>query len=130
MTKPDSESEDREMAARLEKLSGALENARQTAGADKARRDGAQASAEGTGRAMSLAFRVMSEFVAGVVVGCLLGWQLDEWLSTTPLFLIVFLALGTAAGFWNVYRLAMGSTGAKVPGSQNAGSQGPDSKDK
>ena len=129
MTKPDSESEDRELAARLEKLSGALDSARQTAGTDKARRESAQASAEGTGRAMSLAFRVMSEFVAGVIVGCLIGWQIDEWFSTTPLFLIVFLALGTAAGFWNVYRLAMGPTVGKGPGSQDSGPKGSGSKD-
>lgn len=118
MTKPD-ESDDRELAARLEKLSGALENARQSAGTDQARRSDSQKSTENTGRAMSLAFRVMSEFVAGVIVGSLIGWQLDEWFSTTPLFLIVFLGLGTAAGFWNVYRLAIGPTVTKVPGSKD-----------
>lgn len=56
---------------------------------------------------MSLGIRVMSEFVAGVAVGALIGWQLDIWFRTSPVLLIVFLALGTAAGFWNVYRIAV-----------------------
>ncbi len=60
---------------------------------------------------MSLGFRVLSEFVGGVVVGALIGWQLDLWLKTKPIMLIVFLALGTAAGFWNVYRIAVRPTG-------------------
>lgn len=62
---------------------------------------------------MSLGFRVLAEFVAAVVVGALIGWQIDKWLGTTPGFLLVFLAFGTAAGFWNVYRIAV-----KPPGSR------------
>ena len=58
------------------------------------------------GGAMSLGFRVLTEFVAGVGIGALIGWQLDKWLKTSPVLLIVFLTLGTAAGFWNVYRIA------------------------
>ena len=56
--------------------------------------------------AMSLGVRVLTEFVAGVVVGAVIGWQLDKWFHTSPILLIVFLTLGTAAGFWNVYRFA------------------------
>lgn len=66
------------------------------------------------GNAMSLGFRVMSEFVAAVGVGALIGWQADRWLGTSPFLLIIFLALGTAAGFWTVYRLATKPTG--LPG--------------
>ena len=44
---------------------------------------------------------------AAVVVGGFIGWAIDRWLGTSPGALIVFLALGTAAGFWNVYRIAM-----------------------
>ena len=42
--------------------------------------------------------------VAGVGVGVLLGWALDRWLGTMPLFLIVFFLLGAAAGVLNAYR--------------------------
>jgi ATP synthase protein I len=44
------------------------------------------------------------EVVAGVGIGVLLGWALDRWLGTTPLFLIVFFMLGAAAGVLNAYR--------------------------
>ena len=53
---------------------------------------------------MSLGFRVVTELVAGIVVGGGIGYLLDKWLSTTPLLLILFLLLGTAGGFWNVIR--------------------------
>jgi ATP synthase protein I len=58
------------------------------------------------GSAMSTGFRVMSEFVAAVAVGGLIGWQCDRWFGTSPILLILFLILGTAAGFWTVYRIA------------------------
>ena len=45
-----------------------------------------------------------------LIVGGFLGWQIDLWLDTGPIGLIVFLALGTAAGFWNVYKLAASTT--------------------
>jgi ATP synthase protein I len=44
------------------------------------------------------------EVVAGVGFGTLLGWALDRWLDTMPLFLIVFFMLGAAAGVLNAYR--------------------------
>ena len=53
---------------------------------------------------------MLTEFVAGIGVGALLGWLLDRWLGTSPALLIGFLALGTAAGFWNVYRIAVKPT--------------------
>jgi len=62
---------------------------------------------------MSLGFRVLSEFVAAVVVGAFIGWQLDTWLRTSPAFLLIFLLFGTAAGFWNVYRIAVKPPGSK-----------------
>lgn len=106
--------EDLELRARLDRLSGALKEQSRDA---RERRAEANADFQGaeTGRALSLGFRVLSEFVAAVVVGFLIGWQLDVWLSTTPLFLILFLGLGTAAGFYNVYRIAARPTGPAKP---------------
>lgn len=106
--------EDLELRARLDRLSGALKEQDLEA---RERKAGANTDFSGaeTGRALSLGFRVLSEFVAGVVVGFLIGWQLDEWFSTTPLFLILFLGLGTAAGFYNVYRIAARPTGPAKP---------------
>jgi len=56
---------------------------------------------------MGLAVRVLTEFVAAVIVGAVIGWGIDRATGTSPAFLAVFLLLGAAAGFWNVYRIAM-----------------------
>ena len=53
----------------------------------------------------------MSEFVASVVVGAVIGWAIDHWLGSSPVALILFIGLGTAAGFWSVYRIAVGPSG-------------------
>lgn len=107
--------EDLELRARLDRLSGALKEQNLEARERKAGAANTDFSGAETGRALSLGIRVLSEFVAGVVVGFLIGWQLDAWFSTTPLFLILFLGLGTAAGFYNVYRIAARPTGPAKP---------------
>lgn len=56
--------------------------------------------------AMGYAFRIGVELVAGLVVGGVIGWLLDSWLGTLPLFLILFFFLGSAAGILNVFRAA------------------------
>ena len=62
--------------------------------------------------ALGRAFKISTELVAGVFVGGFIGYALDNWLmpklgiKTAPLFLIVFLLLGIAAGFLNVFRAA------------------------
>ena len=45
---------------------------------------------EGTAAIMG---RVATELVAGVVVGTFMGWALDRWLDTSPLFLLVMFFL-------------------------------------
>ena len=45
-------------------------------------------------------------FVLAVVFGFLIGFVLDRWLGTTPLFIIVFFFIGIAAGIVNVVRTA------------------------
>jgi ATP synthase protein I len=44
------------------------------------------------------------ELVAGIAFGALLGYGLDRWLGTAPLFLIVLFILGGVAGTLNAYR--------------------------
>lgn len=58
------------------------------------------------GSAMGMAFRTSTEMIAGLVVGGLVGWQLDKWLGTSPVLLLLFFLLGAAAGIWNVIRAA------------------------
>jgi ATP synthase protein I len=50
--------------------------------------------------------RLSSELVAGVLVGALLGWGIDRFLSTSPWGLMIFLMVGFAAGVMNVMRSA------------------------
>ena len=68
--------------------------------------------------------KLSSEFIAGVVVGTLLGFAFDYLLGTAPLGLIVFLLLGFAAGVVNVMRetgamarpeTRMGASGSAAP---------------
>lgn len=50
------------------------------------------------------AFKISSEFIAGIVVGGGLGWGIDYFFGTSPWGLIVFLLLGFCAGILNVLR--------------------------
>lgn len=44
-----------------------------------------------------------------VVAGFLLGYAVDVWADTRPIFMLVFGALGLVGGFLKVYRLLMHS---------------------
>jgi ATP synthase protein I len=87
--------------------------ARREAGEKIERKAAGDLTDKGLGQAMSLGFRVLSEFVAATVVGAVIGWQLDLWIGTAPFLLILFLGLGVAAGFWSVYRLAVTPPGPR-----------------
>ena len=102
----DERSSDGAMRARLDKLSSSLDDHEK-----REARHSAPIEDKSLAGAMSLGFRVLTEFVIGILVGAGIGWQLDKWLNTSPILLIVFLTLGTAAGFWNVYRIAAKPTG-------------------
>ncbi|MDQ6704163.1 MAG: AtpZ/AtpI family protein [Pseudomonadota bacterium] len=105
------ERENEGLRARLDKLSNALDahrrDAHKSSDASNLGQDGAGPSPGSMGNAMGLAFRVLSEFVAAVIVGAFIGWWIDRVAGTTPAFLITFLLMGAAAGFWNVYRIAI-----------------------
>jgi ATP synthase protein I len=109
------ESREREsegLQARLDKLCKALDAQGEAEASEVAKQGQDNGSPEALGNAMGLAFRVLSEFVAAVIVGGFIGWWIDRLAGTTPAFLVFFLLMGAAAGFWSVYRIAM-----KPPGS-------------
>jgi ATP synthase protein I len=54
--------------------------------------------------------RVGVELVSALAVAVAIGWGLDRWLHTMPLFLIIFVLLGGVAGVMNVWRLMMPRT--------------------
>lgn len=89
----------------LDDLEGRLRQARETQ-EEKKPKDGTSGSAVG------VAMRISTELVLGVFIGAGIGWYLDKWLGTIPLFLIIFFILGFAAGLRNVFRAAasMGKT--------------------
>ncbi len=103
-------SSDADLKARLDKLSGAIKTGTADIAADRASARPSESS-QATGSAMGMGFRVASELMAGVIVGGGMGWAIDRWLGTQPVFLIIMLLFGMVAGFWNVYRLAVRPTG-------------------
>lgn len=44
------------------------------------------------------AWRMVTELVAGLGIGFGIGWVLDAWFGTKPIFLVLFILLGFAAG--------------------------------
>ena len=57
-----------------------------------------------SGAAWGRAMRVSSDLLAGLFVGTLLGYLLDQWLGSEPWFLLVGIGLGFAAGLRNIAR--------------------------
>jgi ATP synthase protein I len=101
-----SSSDEAALSARLGSLDQRLSEIR---GSRKIETDQLEAgSGNGAARAsaMALGFRLSSELIAGVVVGALIGWGIDHFLSTSPWGLIVMVLLGFIAGVVNVIRSA------------------------
>ena len=103
--------DDAALKARLSQLSAKLTEAERGPG-DRNGAAGPQADKALAG-AFGLGARVLGEFVAAVGVSALIGWQADEWFGTSPALLLIFLGIGTAAGFWSVYKTATGTTGLR-----------------
>jgi ATP synthase protein I len=57
-------------------------------------------------QAMGQALKLGTELVAGVAGGGFIGWALDRFFGTAPILMVLFLALGAAAGILNVIRSA------------------------
>ncbi len=107
-TQPGAPPSDAELARRLDRLSRDIETERRE-----------RVEAERPSRAPSgdygRAFKLASEFVAGILVGAALGWGLDKLAGTSPWGLIGLLLLGFGAGVLNVVR-ASRPTAAKDRG--------------
>lgn len=53
---------------------------------------------------MSVGLRAGAELVTSILAGGFIGYWLDVWLETKPIFLIAMLLLGVITGFVNVWR--------------------------
>ena len=79
-----------ELDAQLKKARGTVEKPREPAAVSH--------------RQTAVAYRVMVDMIAGLLVGGFLGYWLDRWLGWAPYGLIGCLILGFAAGVNNVRR--------------------------
>jgi ATP synthase protein I len=103
---------DKRLADLGERLAGA---ARRSAGPERSEKRGGQ---------IGVALRLATELVAGPAVGAFIGWYLDGWLGTMPLFLLVLFVLGAVAGGLNVVRTArrmQAAAAADQPGQDGRG---------
>ncbi len=69
------------------------------------------------------AWRMVVELVAGLAIGFGIGYGLDTLLGTMPLFLIVFILFGLAAGIKVMMRTAA-EIGARAARGDRPGSEG------
>lgn len=92
----------RELEGRLSKLAKKPDADMPMAGYDKAH----------------VAWRMVTEIVAGIFIGAGIGYGLDWLFGTLPIMLILFILLGFVAGIKVMMRTAaeLGSTSGKPPG--------------
>ena len=58
------------------------------------------------GKGYSQGNRVLTELIAGIAGGGLLGWLFDSWFGTSPWLLLALLFLGIAVAFRNIIRIS------------------------
>jgi ATP synthase protein I len=104
--------EEAALSARLRRLGERLDRV----GTSRAKDTGAAPAPRADTSGFARGFRLSTEFVAGVLIGALVGWLVDRWLHISPWGLIAFLLLGFGVGVMNVMRAAglASSPGADV----------------
>jgi ATP synthase protein I len=50
--------------------------------------------------------RVLMELIGAPLGGGVIGWALDYWLKTSPIFLLTLLALAVIVAFRNIFRIS------------------------
>ena len=88
-------------SARLEELERRIRAAREASRPQSRRRPETKGLS-----AADLAWRMTIELVAGMLIGAAMGWGLDGVFGTRPLFLVIFVLLGVAAGMRTAMRSA------------------------
>ena len=76
---------------------------------DAAKRDEAIRSGkvgEGQGKGYSQGNRVLSQLIGGPVGGAVIGWVLDRLFGTSPVLLLVMMALGVVVAFRNIIKIS------------------------
>ncbi|TVQ56205.1 MAG: AtpZ/AtpI family protein [Rhodobacteraceae bacterium] len=75
--------------------------------------------------AAALAWRMTTELVVGVGLGFAIGWWIDGAAGTKPLFLLIFGALGFAAGVRTMLRSAQEVSRREARGAEQTGASAP-----
>ena len=99
MSEPNKQ-DDSDLDARLDSLRSRIETKRPT------RESRSEVDKKGDVGGVGQAFKLCSEFIAGILVGAGLGYLFDTFFETTPWGMIVLLLLGFCAGILNVLRSA------------------------
>ena len=109
----DDDARERAISDRLTELGRRLDET-------KAQRTAHDERSKGNPGALALAIRAVSELIAAILVGGVIGWGLDWWLGTSPVLLSLFFLFGFAAGVVNVVR-ATKQRGFGAAGSEENG---------
>jgi ATP synthase protein I len=56
---------------------------------------------------LAMAMELPFIMIGGTLIGGVLGWLLDRWLHTGPVFMLILGFLGFAGGVWDVVRTLM-----------------------
>jgi F0F1-type ATP synthase assembly protein I len=83
---------DKDHSAEIKKLDEKLKKFE----VEKSKKGKSSASVEGE--------RVIAEIIAAVIFGVFAGYNLDVYLNTKPIFLILFVILCIAVSFYNIYK--------------------------
>lgn len=51
--------------------------------------------------------KVFAELIAGILFGLFVGYYLDDYFETKPLFMLILIILGVAGSFYNIYKEAV-----------------------
>ena len=57
--------------------------------------------------AISTAVSLALQFAITVIAMVFLGWLTDDWLGTSPLFMLVFAVLGFVTALYSLYKRVM-----------------------
>lgn len=83
----------------IEELGRSIEAVKKKVSGDDDNKDDEPVSAAG-------ALKISIELIAGVAVGSLIGYYIDTWLNTLPIFFIICFFLGVAGSALNIYKMS------------------------
>lgn len=64
-------------------------------------------------KSMNDGARAGIELVGSLLGGALIGYGIDHFAGTSPIFFLIFVILGVFVGFYNIYKITLG-TGTSV----------------